>query len=219
MKLGIFFDGIEIPPKSGIPYRFYYLTKVLAKKGVEIVVFLCDRFNADKELLKSLPFDFHLFSPELAYYDYDLVKAVVKSAKVDIIQVDHIQTSLWFAVRLSEELKIPLVTEMHDIDYRLKQSMGAEKNEILKQKFMQYAAAYGSDCVVCVCPDDYKYLLEMGVSKKKIVIAPNGVDSEYYAYRKPDLAKRKLVFLGNMYYPPNLLAAELLTKKIMPNLP
>jgi glycosyltransferase involved in cell wall biosynthesis len=219
MRLGIFFDGIEIPPKSGIPYRFYYLSKVLAEKGVEVVVFLCDRFNADKEELKKLPFEFHLFSPELAYYDYDLVKAVVKSAGVDILQVDHVQTSLWFAMRLSEELKIPLVTEMHDIDFRLKKSLGADSTEIAKQRFLQYASGQGSDQVICVCPDDYKYLIEMGIPRKKIVVAPNGIDGDYYSYHAPDLKSKKLVFLGNMFYPPNRSAAELIVKKIMPKLP
>ncbi len=219
MRVGIFFDGMEIPPKSGIPYRFYNLSKVLASKGVEVVIFLCDRFNADKEELKKLPFEFHLLSPELAYYDYDLVKAVVKSANVDIIQVDHVQTSLWFAARISEELKIPLVTEMHDIDSRLKSSMGADESEISLQRFLQYASGQASDQVICVCPDDYKYLIDLGIPRRKITIAPNGVDSEYYSYSEPDLNSHKLVFLGNMFYPPNRTAAEYLVNVVMPKLP
>jgi polysaccharide biosynthesis protein PslH len=51
--------------------------------------------------------------------------------------------------------------------------------------------------------------------KKQIVIIPNGVDHEYFSPRvRPKTYD--LVFTGNMYYPPNVDAAEFLANHVFP---
>jgi sugar transferase (PEP-CTERM/EpsH1 system associated) len=51
--------------------------------------------------------------------------------------------------------------------------------------------------------------------KEEVVIIPNGVEHEYF---KPVVKEKKydLIFNGNMSYPPNINAAKLLAKKILP---
>jgi sugar transferase (PEP-CTERM/EpsH1 system associated) len=51
--------------------------------------------------------------------------------------------------------------------------------------------------------------------REEVVIIPNGVEHQYF---KPVLKEKKydLIFNGNMSYPPNINAAKLLAKKILP---
>jgi len=51
--------------------------------------------------------------------------------------------------------------------------------------------------------------------REKVTIIPNGVDHQYF---KPLIKEKKydLIFNGNMSYPPNINAAKLLAKKILP---
>jgi glycosyltransferase involved in cell wall biosynthesis len=51
--------------------------------------------------------------------------------------------------------------------------------------------------------------------KDRIVIIPNGVDFD--AFRPRDIGKRyELVFMGNLAYPPNIVAATFLVNQVMP---
>lgn len=219
LRIGIFFDGLQIPPCAGIPYRFYYLSHEIQKNNVEIVVFLCDRFSIDPEILRNEPFEFHLFSPDATYNNLNLVQSVVEKARVDILQVDHSQTALWYGIQISQNLQIPLVTEMHDVDSKLRKSMGAEKNEIEKQEFIQFAAGIASDHVICVAQSDYSSLIELGIPAKKISVIENGIDIEKMAYKTPNINSDYIIFLGNMFYPPNKDAVERLITQVIPHVP
>lgn len=216
IRVGLLVDGIQIPPVTGVPYRFYYLSHELHKRGIEVVVFLCDRCNVGEAKLRKEPFEIHTLSSSIMYQDYESLKEIVSNAGVDILQVDHSQTALWYGTQLSEDLCLPLITEMHDIDANVKKTMGADEGEVRKQLFIQYAAGILSDKVICVAESDYAQLLELGIESNKIEVIPNGINTVEMSFKKPNINSETVIFLGNMYYPPNKHAAELLITKVMP---
>ncbi|HWJ41380.1 MAG TPA: glycosyltransferase [Candidatus Limnocylindrales bacterium] len=71
-----------------------------------------------------------------------------------------------------------------------------------------------ADRVVVTSPFDGE-ALSAAVSPDKIAVIPYGVDLEYYARRQPPEAGR-IVFTGNMSWPPNEDAAEHFARDVMP---
>ncbi|MBI2464831.1 glycosyltransferase family 4 protein [Candidatus Shapirobacteria bacterium] len=216
MKIGILFDGPEIPPKGGVGYRFYYLSHFLAKKGIEIVGFMSDRNTCTVNQLKKEPFKTHLFSPRTFYKDTDFVLDVIRKENVDLIQVNNSQTALLLGAKYSQALGIPLVTEMHDVDSTLKMTLNAKKEKTDELEFVQYCAGKLSQEVVCMTELDKEELINLGINKTKINLIPNGIDIEYFHYTTPNLTSGQAVFLGNMFYRPNRNAAKVLITKVIP---
>lgn len=52
--------------------------------------------------------------------------------------------------------------------------------------------------------------------KKNIFIIKNGVDTDYFKKKKKNVSKNIILFVGNMSYKPNVLAAKFICKKIFP---
>ncbi|MGD1027200.1 glycosyltransferase [Candidatus Binatus soli] len=71
-----------------------------------------------------------------------------------------------------------------------------------------------ADRVVVTSPSDAQ-ALSVGLSAERIAVIPNGVDLEYFAYRPAPEAGR-IVFTGNMSWPPNEDAAEHFARDLMP---
>jgi glycosyltransferase involved in cell wall biosynthesis len=68
--------------------------------------------------------------------------------------------------------------------------------------------------LVVTSPSDAKALSD-GVSPERIAVIPNGVDLEYFAY-SPSPEAGRIVFTGNMSWPPNEDAAEHFARDLMP---
>jgi glycosyltransferase involved in cell wall biosynthesis len=78
-----------------------------------------------------------------------------------------------------------------------------------ERRWFRYA-----DRVVVTSPSDAQSLAG-GLSADRIAVIPNGVDLEYFAYR-PAPAAGRIVFTGNMSWPPNEDAAEHFARTILP---
>ncbi len=78
-----------------------------------------------------------------------------------------------------------------------------------ERRWFRYA-----DRVVVTSPSDAQ-ALSVGLSPHRIAVIPNGVDLEYFAYRPAPEAGR-IVFTGNMSWPPNEDAAEHFARTILP---
>jgi len=78
------------------------------------------------------------------------------------------------------------------------------------------------DKVLVTSPQDKEALLELdGRSheqdqEKRIVVLPNGVDLEYFAFANGDRAPETLLFSGKMSYHANVAAASHLAQEVMP---
>jgi polysaccharide biosynthesis protein PslH len=71
-----------------------------------------------------------------------------------------------------------------------------------------------ADRIVVTSPSDAE-ALAAAVSADRIAVIPNGVDLEYFAYR-PQPEAGRIVFTGNMSWPPNEDAAEHFARDLLP---
>ncbi|MGH2651385.1 MAG: glycosyltransferase family 4 protein [Actinomycetota bacterium] len=73
-----------------------------------------------------------------------------------------------------------------------------------------------ADRVVVTSPVDLE-ALRRSVPGERLTVIPNGVDLDYFAYR-PDPRPGRLVFTGNMSWPPNEDAAEHFATEVFPRI-
>lgn len=223
ISIGIILDtAFTIPPRTGVCYRLYYLSKELEKRGVRVKLFLCNRnYRNDKEvqnLSREQDLEIHLI-PERIFYNPKSLLNILKGAKIDAIQFEDSETAILLGKYLKDKLNVPLFLELHDDETVLKKGIGDYKYSGIKlADFIHYASGEIADLVIAMTEGDQRSFIEMGISAAKIVFSPNGVDPISLRYYGPNLKERNIIFIGNMFYPPNRQAAEIIIKKILPKL-
>lgn len=223
VSIGIILDTVfTIPPKTGVCYRLYYLSKELVKKRVKVKLFLCNRnYRTDGEvraLSGERDLEIHLI-PEKIFYNPKSLLGILKLAKIDAIQFEDSETAILLGRYLRDKLNVPLFLELHDDETALKRNIGDYKYSGIKlTNFVHYASGEVADLVIAMTEGDRRSFVEMGVSAAKITLAPNGADPKLFRYYGPNLKEINIVFVGNMFYPPNRQAAEIILKNILPKL-
>jgi glycosyltransferase involved in cell wall biosynthesis len=96
-----------------------------------------------------------------------------------------------------------------DMRARLRLKVFSSLADRQERRWFRYA-----DRVVVTSPADGQ-ALAAAVDANRIAVIPNGVDLEYFAYRWTPEAGR-IVFTGNMSWPPNEDAAEHFARELMP---
>ena len=212
-KILIFFDTLDIPPKTGTSYRFFYQSKWLHSYGYDIVVILCDRNGDAEKVIESLPYEFHILSPD-KFYDVELISQISEEISPDIVQVITPQNVLKIGYPVSKKLQIPLIVEMHDIERDLFSKLKKPESELDEIEFTQYAAAQIADGIIVLTEYDKQRLLDYGIPESKIIVSPIGIDFRYFHYQLPS-NNNEIVFLGNLYYEPNKRAVLRILKNIL----
>jgi len=216
MRVGIFVDGTFIPSREGATNRFYNLSKKLQEKGVEVFIFHCYRGWSSIELMKKEKFTTILIPPETYYKDIKFLKKLVKKYKIDIIQFNDPSVVLSIGARLREISGCFLVYEAHDVVSKLLSTLGKSKSEQEEMKFMEVCCGYYADHVICLTEDDKKELIEIGVPKGKISVVCSGFNPDEIEFKKPNLDRKTVLFLGNNYYEPNQRAVKRIHNLIYP---
>jgi glycosyltransferase involved in cell wall biosynthesis len=223
ISIGIILDtAFTIPPKTGVCYRLYYLSKELARKGVKVKLFLCNRNYRTDEEVKALAgerdLEIHLI-PEKTFYNPESLLSILKLTKVNAIQFEDSETAILLGKYLKDKLNVPLFLELHDDETALKRGIGDYKYSGIKlADFVHYASGKIADLVIAMTEGDRRSFVEMGISAAKTVFSPNGVDPISLRYYGPNLKERNVIFIGNMFYSPNRQAAEIILKKFLPKL-
>ena len=223
ISIGIVLDtSFTIPPKTGVCYRLYYLSKKLIKNGVKVELFLCNRdYRNDSEvtaLSKEKDLEIHLI-PEKIFYNPKFLLNILRSSKIDAIQFEDSETAILLGRYLKNELNIPLFLELHDDETTLKRSLGGYKySDIRLTDFVHYASGEIADLVIAMTEGDMRNFIDIGISTAKLTLAPNGIDPVLFRYHGPNVEEKNIIFIGNMFYPPNQQAAEIILKNILPKL-
>ena len=155
--------------------------------------------------------------PALARFTSDAVAKVRPN-------VLHLEGGGLAALLRSTTQGLPGILCVHDskaLRYREFAGYAARARERFRLKLLSLLARrqerrwFGyADRVVVTSRSDAE-ALSAAVSAKQIAVIPNGVDLEYFAYRPAPEAGR-IVFTGNMSWPPNEDAAEHFARDIMP---
>ncbi len=222
ITLGIVIDtALKIPPKTGVTYRLYFLSKKLSEKGINVKIFLCNRNIKNEKDAKNLfdksSLEFHII-PEDYFYNPQKLKQIINRNNLDIIQFEDPSSVIKFR-DIAKDLKIPICLEMHDIETTLKESLGYKNKEIEHTKKISQEACRIADSVICTTKIDFKELVKkIRVSKNKVDLIPNPIDLNYFPYYGPNLKNLNILFIGNMFYWPNKNAAKAIIKKIYPKI-
>ena len=182
----------------------YYLSKALSELGYKQVWFVGNRNHGDLNSINSLKNDYvkiHLLPPD-KLYNHEYLSNLIKLENINILQFELSETFLAIAPKLKKLNQLPIILETHDIEASLRASLGRSQ-EIDLMKFIQYSACSLADAIVTMTPGDYNSLIDdIGITKHKLFLAPNGVNMNNQP-KNINFDEPTLIFLGNMYYPPN----------------
>ncbi|MBI5139153.1 glycosyltransferase family 4 protein [Candidatus Nomurabacteria bacterium] len=211
---------VAIPPTTGVTYRLYYLSKELIKRGHKILWILGNRNFKTEESLNELSksgIKIHLLPPDI-FYDADYLSSILIKEKVEIVQYEITQTFLALGLQIRERTKLPTLLELHDVEATLRDTLD-RGSESPVMKFLQYAAGVYADAIISMTPLDYNTLVKkIGVQKTKMVLVPNGVSINKITPSVTNKSENTLLFLGNLFYPPNQKGFQYIADEIMPEL-
>jgi glycosyltransferase involved in cell wall biosynthesis len=154
--------------------------------------------------------------------------------KKDIIcELEHEQYDLvhlepfYVCPSMPEDVRCPMVVAEHNIEYEVYESyvkqfpisflrpfLHRDVAKIKKQEEMVWKKAQS---IITVSEHDAS-VIKSSVSKNKVAIIPNGVDTSYFSYEKKMFNKEhpRFLFVGNFYWVPNVKAVERLFGEIWP---
>ena len=220
--LGIIIDtDLSVPPKTGVTYRLYYLSKWLVVKGVDVKLFLCNRGIESEGDLKKLfsqsGIEIHVI-PQNVFYNPAQMENIVRQAGISILQFEDPVSVIRF-YRISANLKIPICLEMHDVEATLIERLGFKDDDINYSKIITAKAVSLSDKTICMTQTDMRELIDLiKVDPGKISLVPNPIDLYEFQYFGPNIKSFNILFIGNMFYWPNQNAAKFVVQKLYPRL-
>lgn len=141
---------------------------------------------------------------------------------------DHIYCQLARMAKYAENTDIPKTLDYMDAFgigmYRRASVAGfwakwiyLKEADLMKKYEKKLLSAF--DFFTIISEQDKKYILEDSAkNNKEIEVLPNGIDDSFFQKPKIEMSY-DLVFVGNMGYLPNIEAAEVLVKQILPLLP
>jgi glycosyltransferase involved in cell wall biosynthesis len=227
---------------TGGSIRIYYLAKNLAELGheVHIVIPGCNEtFEwTDKVIVHGisgllphvvLRFISRLVSVSKAasLFLYDL-SFILRSRRVvsssDIVQTEGAVSSALITVFVKNIFKKPIIVDSHDIFQALRIKYKSTLRKIL-EVFLERITYKHAELILAVSERDKEFLMKHGFCQDKIVVIPNGVETEAF---RPSLNAAKVnarvnlkdfytvIFVGNMEYLPNQEAANTIVSRIAP---
>lgn len=86
VKVALLFDGLSLPPKDGVTYRFSHLAKRLTKsKDIEAYIYLTDRRWTTPEAMEDEGLFPELIKPSLLYNQPHLIGRRMADAGINIL--------------------------------------------------------------------------------------------------------------------------------------
>lgn len=227
---------------TGAPIRTYYLAKSLAALGHEVHIVI----PAEKETFEwahgvtlhgitgILPRRVLRFlsiivgvSKASSLFLYDL-SFIIRSRHIilrsNIVQAEGAVSSALITLFAKKVFKRPVVVDSHDAFQALRIKYQSSLRKIL-EIFLEKTTYKCADLILAVSEKDKEFLVKQGICRDKIVVIPNGVDTEAFEPSlKADKAQTiynlngpfQVVFVGNMEYLPNQEAANIITSRIAP---
>jgi len=228
---------------TGGDVRTYYLAESLAAQGNKVCVVIpgghevCELGNGIlvKGVSGVLPYSLlRFFSIILgvervsSLYLYDvsfLLRLLPTVYESDIVQLDTpVPGAFFMAFMLAKLLRRIVVVDSHDAFQALRTEYSNAVRRVLELPMEKLTYRFAT-VILAVSDTDKKLLARYGVHQTKIVVIPNGVDTVGFAPTvdaqnikdRYDLNNSStVVFVGNMEYPPNQQAVDLIATKIAP---
>ena len=247
MKVLFISPLLPYPLYSGGQVRIYNLLRTLAKEH-EVTLFSFVRDSQEKKYLSELsflhkvhlvkrgsvwqlPYLFRAATSSLplllaSYENNHMKKAIteeLRSASYDCIHIEP----FYVCPSLPKNIKIPVVVGEHNIEYTvydtyvkqfpfvpLRPIMRLDVKKIQEQEERMWKKAKS---ITAVSPGDVSVI--EAVTKKKVTLVPNGVDTKHFVFHKREFSEStpSFLFVGNFLWMPNMKAVERLLFDIWPN--
>jgi glycosyltransferase involved in cell wall biosynthesis len=219
IRIALFSDSINIPPKEGINVHTYDLLNALAARpDCAPILIVCDRGWLDADILAAQAFD-TILVPENDFYNVAYISDLLKAHSIDIAQSYMTYFGAVVLGPAALEAGVPCVAELHDLEESVVGVYFAD-NELPQAvqdhtEFQQQAAAYAS-LVRVMSRYDYDIIKSTW---------QNYTDERYFCMpvsrfghkHTGDLAGRsEILYIGNMSYAPNAEGAQVILDSIVP---
>lgn len=204
-------DMVSYPPTNGVTYRFVEASKRLSKyPGIHTII--ADRGKSDIQKMQEDGFHTTIIPSDWLYNDkYPEVLSALKEKNIDIVHVSNAHSMVpVFGFKLANDLGAKLVCDMHD----LYSDLAADPETAQRELHSQLTIANHCDHIFVMSKLDMERLIDYGLDENRLTWAPNGV--EVKPERQTPCSTQELVFVGNMYYPPNAEAVMLIKNEIAP---
>lgn len=152
----------------------------------------------------------------------ETLSGLLKKKKFDIVQVEF--PMLWQYAAILNDL--PVVLDMHNIEFRLIGQMKESAGNILKrvlygmeeQRLRRIEEDAWRECDLCVAVSDKERdVIRSYLGKDdKLITVPNGVDLERFEYHRESKGEKRILFIGSMDYIPTIDSTDYLLQEILP---
>ncbi len=244
MKLLIILSRIPWPLDKGDKLRAYHQIRCLSEKN-EIILFALNDDNKTnireaEEHLAMYCSEVHFFHLNKFLILCNMIKAFCSAKPLQVgyyyslkakkylnelcnrTQPDHIYCQLFRTAEYARDLHIPKTLDYQDAFSQGMLRLSKKSSYFFKlifyyehkhlQKYENDIFEWFNNKTIISIPD--RELLTHP-QKHKIIIVPNGVDFNYFAPQDVE-KKYDIIFNGRMSYLPNIVAAEMLIKEILP---
>lgn len=218
MRIGIFSDSINIPPKEGINVHTYNVACALAMRpGVEVVLIVCDRGWLDLDILSSQPFD-TLVVPSSEFYDREKIAEIIEDQSLDVLQTYMVYFAAVVLGWASAATKVPMCVEFHDLERAIVPLYLSDPEAIDFHDELQRQAGDMASLVRVMSMYDYELIKKQWPEMKPVlrwmpvnITGPSNIIGQ-------ESRTGGALFIGNTSYPPNAAAAEFIQKELAPRL-
>lgn len=179
-----------------------------------------------KSLLKIIGKIGKIEKPSALYF-LDILFAFRASRLVqesDIVQIEQPALSVLLAPFIQKTMKKTVAIDCHDVFQALRVKHTSLVRRIF-ETFLEKIAYRNADLILTVSQKEKELLISLGYSSQKIIVVPNGVNTELFTQRSDLQETRKeygldgsqtVVFVGNLAYEPNREAIKLISSTIAP---
>jgi polysaccharide biosynthesis protein PslH len=242
MKIFVLLSRVPFPIEKGDKLRAFHQIRCLAKKNEIILCALSDSpVHPDAlKVLSAFCSEVHIIPIRKPGMIWNLIKSFFTGKPLQvgyfyrckaqkqiesIIQKaspDHIYCQLIRVAEYVKNIKIPKTLDYQDVFSMGSKRRAETSSPIMKLIFMtEYRRLLKYENAVFE-KFEHKTIISLPdrdllphPDRNKIVIIPNGVDSEFFSPVKAEIT-HEIVFTGNMGYAPNIDAARFIAEDIFP---
>lgn len=215
--IGYCFDGSFLPIRNGASNTLYNLMRTVSTHPpIKPVLFNCYRGWDDPEDYIGQQFSSVLLHPE-DYYRSNLFEQVSRALGATAFQLYSPEGVLNLASRI-KRAGARVILELQNTDYVLLDRLGASRKDIAEAKELEREALSMTDYVFCRSDDDFEYAIDLGASRDTTYTYRGGIVVEDFDFTPRDPTGKRLVYLGHMYYEPNVNAVRHIVHTILPQL-
>ena len=150
---------------------------------------------------------------------------ILRQGRFDIVQLEYTGMGVYWRVLRRLAPEIPLVLDELDISYvalqRLAEADPARRTALAPQipRMIRFEQQLWKECHAILTMSEVDRLrVGQSVPLSKVASIPNGVDPEFFDFRPRTHNGERILFLGNLSHPPNIVGLRFLLDQIWPKL-